>query len=613
MINLLKQKSFVLNAVKFKKSKFFKNIKKRGGQPRFKMKNKEMDFFWNWELKNENNFIDEKITDEFNPVILQLLLNRGIKNKTDIEKFFNFDYEKNISDPFIFSGMEKAVDRITEALEKKEKITIFGDYDADGVTASVLIFEVLSDLGAKDVISYIPDRQAEGYGMNVEALNFLHKEGVKLIITVDCGITNVEEVVKAKELGMDVIITDHHHVPTIIPEAIAVLNPNLEKQEHIKHLAGVGMAFKLAQAIYKKTQSEKLEQTKWLLDLVAIGTVADCASLLGENRILVKYGLVVLSKTRRVGLSEMFQVGRISVSEEEIPDAHKIAFQISPRINAAGRMDHANTAYKLLIERSKVRGRSMALEIEKQNQERQKVTAEIVRKVKIIAENSFKNKKFIYAANMHWPVGLLGLVAGKIADEFGKPVMILQQQEGIFVGSLRSIPQINIIETLEKCSSFLEKFGGHAQAAGVRIKKINLEKFCQKMARLIEEKLRGEDTNLSREADMEIKSEDVNWDLMAEIKKMEPFGEGNEEPIFILRNLIIEDVRIVGNGSKHLKMFLRSNNESPKIFDSIFFGKGEEFSKIKKGDKIDIVCNLCQDEWNGNKKIQLKIIDLRSV
>ena len=573
-----------------------------------------MTHFWNWKLKESATPFNDELTSKFSSIILQLLFNRGIKNKESIENFLNFDYEKNISNPFDFSQMEKALERIGAAIKKKEKIAIFGDYDADGVTATVLLTEALKDLGVGKIIPYIPDRQIEGYGMNAKALNFLQKEGVNLIITVDCGITNISEVAKAKELGMDVVITDHHHVPAVVPEAIAVLNPHMEGEENkCKYLSGVGVAFKLAEALYQRLQPEKINQTKWMLDLVAIGTIADCVPLLGENRLLVKYGLVVLSKTRRAGLLEMFSVGRISVSEDDIPDTHRVAFQISPRINAAGRMDHANVAYKLLVEKNRPEGRIMALELEGKNQERQKVTAEIVREIKIIAENSFKDRKFIYAENAHWPVGLLGLVAGKIADEFKKPTMILQKQGNEFAGSLRSIPQVNVIETLEKCSKFLEKFGGHSQAAGVRVKNVNLENFCTKMSELIEKELEGKEMNLAREADMEIKADDIGWELLLELKKMEPFGEGNSEPIFIIKDLIVEDVKIVGNGNKHLKMFLRAQSGSPKIFDAIFFGGGNDFGKIKKGDRIDIAGNLSQDEWNGNKKIQLKIIDLKII
>lgn len=556
------------------------------------------------ELKN-NLSIDE-------PIILQLLANRGIIGSEKIEKFFNFDYDTDVHDPFLFLDMEKAVKRIIIAREKKEKIAIFGDYDADGVTAAALIFEILSQLGFSRVITYIPDRQIEGYGMNQEALSFLKKEKVDLIVTVDCGITNREEIALAQKLGMDVIITDHHHVPEKLPEAVAIINPQVENSGYeFKNLAGVGVAFKLAQALYQKIDPENIEKLKWSLDLVAIGTVGDCVPLLWENRVLVKYGLVVLSKTRRVGLLEMFKVGRIKIGENDFPDTHKIAFQVAPRINAAGRMDHANFAYNLILEKDRVKARDLALEIEDKNQRRQKITGEIVREVKILAEGFFKDKELIFAENEHWPIGVLGLVAGKITDEFNKPTAVFQKQTNEFVGSLRSIPQINIIEKIEECSELLKKFGGHAQAAGVTLKQENFEPFCKKLSQLIVRELKGERMDPDIEIDLEITSKDINWELLEEIKKMEPFGKENEEPIFLIKNLKIQEVRVVGNGSKHLKISVRAE-DSPKVFDGIGFGLGEKFSQtIKTGDKVDLVVNIQEDEWNGNRKIQLQIIDLR--
>jgi len=566
----------------------------------------------NWKLKEKKEIKDAELTEKYHPVVLQLLHNRGIGKKEEIEKYFKTDYEIGVSDPFLFADMEKAVARIAEAREKKEKIAIYGDYDADGVTATALLFETLEKLGFENVVVYIPDRQLEGYGMNMEAVEFLHQEKVNLIITVDCGITSQEEIEKAAKLGMDVIITDHHHVPRDLPGAFAIINANVKGCEYPeKNLAGVGVAFKLAQALYQKMKPEEAEQLKWSLDLVAIGTVADCVPLLGENRVLAKYGLIVLSKTKRNGLLEMFKVGRISISEDDLPDTHKISFQIAPRINAAGRMDHASFSYKLMIEKDAIKARDMALEVESKNQSRQKITGEITREARAVAENMFKDKKFIFAENEHWPVGLLGLVAGKISDEFNKPTLILQKREYEFVGSLRSIPQINIIETLEKCAELLIKFGGHAQAAGVRVAHNKIEKFYAKFGELIEEQLAGKDITPQIEIDAEIGADDLNWDLVGQIKKMEPFGEGNVEPVFLARNMIVENFRIVGNGSKHLKLVLRAEDKSPKMFEAIGFGLGDKFPDLKNGDKIDIVFNLQEDEWNGNKKIQLKLVDLR--
>jgi len=557
--------------------------------------------------KNNNLRPGSKI----HPVVLQLLLNRGINNADELEKFFNLNYDTDVHDPFLFSDMEKAIDRIKRAKENQEKIAIFGDYDADGVTATALLYETLTNLGFKKVIPYIPDRQTEGYGMNEPSIDFLAKEGVSLIVTVDCGITNIVEVEKAKSLGIDVIVTDHHHVPKKLPDAAAIINPHVENCGYpFESLAGVGVAFKLAQALYEKMDNSKTDQLKWLLDLVVIGTVADCVPLVSENRVLTKYGLVVLSKTRRVGLLEMFKVGRITIDENNIPDTQKIAFQIAPRINAAGRMDHASISYELMIEKNSVMARDMALEIEDKNKNRQKITAEIVREVRALAENSFKDRKLIFASNEHWQVGILGLIAGRIADEFNKPTAVFQKQGAEFVGSFRSIDQFNIIEALEKCSDLLVRYGGHSQAAGAQVKEENMEKFYEKLSGIIEEDLAGKDIPPNIEIDLEITAADINWDLLEAIKKLQPFGEGNEEPIFLMKNLIVEDVKIVGNGSKHMKLSLRAES-SPKVFESIGFGLGENKLELKNGDAIDIVFNLQEDEWNGNKKMQLNLVDIQ--
>lgn len=568
-----------------------------------------------WELaEKENNVIDFSAfsgLEKYSPVVLKLLASRGVVTQKTIESFFSFDYTVS-GDLLTISGMTEAVERIIVAHERKEKIAIFGDYDADGVTATALLCETLENLGFSNLTYYIPDRQLEGYGMNEPAIEFLAADGVKLIVTVDSGITNVTEVERARELGIDVVITDHHHAPEILPKAVAIINPHLENSGFtFSDLAGVGVAFKLAQALYQKMAPEKIDQLKWMLDLVAIGTVADCVTLLGENRTLTKYGLVVLSKTRRVGLLEMFKVGRIEISENNIPDTQKIAYQIAPRINATGRMDHAGVSYKLIMEKDQVKARVLALEVEERNQERQKMTGEIVKEIEMVAERDFSDKKFIHVSDEHWPVGILGLVAGKIVDKFRKPVVVFQKQEKEYVGSLRSIPEINIVECLEKCTDLLSRFGGHSQAAGVRVAPENVEQFCAKMAELIEAELGEKEIISTLAIDLELTAKDVDWEFLEDLKKMEPFGMGNKEPVFLLRRMRVSDVRMVGNGSKHLKLALRATDGNPKIFDAIGFKLGEEFSQLKKDDFIDIVFSLAQDEWNGSKKIQMKLIDLR--
>ncbi|MFZ5982249.1 MAG: single-stranded-DNA-specific exonuclease RecJ [Patescibacteria group bacterium] len=563
--------------------------------------------------KNPQEVFSEALRKDYSFIILKILLERGLDTDEKIRAFFDFDYDRDILDPLSFSDMEKAVERISRSKETGERIAIFGDYDADGVTATALLFEALLDLGFEKPLCYIPERQSEGYGLNGEALAFLKKEGASLIITVDCGISNAEEVRTAKDLGMEVIITDHHQIPDKLPEALAIINPHLPGCGYgFPDLSGVGVAFKLAMALYQKQEPGKIDQLKWALDLVGIGTVADCVPLVGENRILVRYGLVVLSKTRRAGIKELFQVGRINISENDPADTHKVAFQISPRINAAGRMDHANAAFNLILEKDRVRARTLALELEDKNKERQKITEEIVREVSTLAENSFRDKKHIVAVNPHWSVGLLGLSAGKIAEKYQKPTFLGQEKEsGEIVGSFRSIPELNIMEVLRECQDLFLKFGGHAQAAGVSLRKENLEDFYKRFSQSVEKRLEGVNISKKIEADAEIRAEEIDWELVEDIEKMAPFGEGNREPVFILRGVLVEDVKIVGNGSKHLKLWLRGA-DSPKIFESIGFGMGEYWSDLAKNDKIDIVFSLSSDEWNGNKKIQLKLIDIKN-
>ena len=569
-----------------------------------------MDWKIRHKIKETNS--ENCSADKYHPIVLDILAKRGIVSEEEVERFFDFDYEKNMTDPVGISGMATAVERIKKAKKEKEKIAIYGDYDADGVTATAVIFETLVNLGFDEIIYYIPDRQTEGYGMNPEAIKYLKNQEVNLVITVDCGVTGKEEVELAKQLGMDVIVTDHHNAPEELPSAVAVINPKIDVSGFGENeLAGVGVAFKLAQALYREFSPEKFDQLKWALDLVAVGTIADCVSLLGENRVLTKYGLLVLSKLRRVGLSELFQVGRIAIDENNVPDTQKVAFQIAPRINAAGRMDHANVAYKLLIEKDRAAARLLALELEAKNQERQKITAEIFKEVSSMAENVFKDKKFILAKSEHWPVGVLGLVAGKIAETFRKPTGIFQIQNGMCVGSFRSISEVDIMEVLNSSKELLTRFGGHSQAAGASVAPENLEKLYEKMNFEIEKKMEGKEFRLTLEIDAEVPPAEINWQLVAEIKKMEPFGMGNPEPTFLSRGFLVVEVKIVGNGTKHLKLSLRPDENSPKIFDAIGFSFGEKFSGLSVGDKIDAVYNLSEDEWNGSKKIQLKLIDLK--
>lgn len=564
----------------------------------------------NWKVK-EKIELKKNGLPNLHPVILQILLERGFNDSQKINEFFFPDYEKGIFDPFLFSDMEKVIERIGIAKEKNELVAIFGDYDADGVTSSVILKETLEKIGINPIV-YIPDKKLEGYGMNIKAIREFKEKNVKLILTVDCGITNIKETEDAKSKGIDVIIVDHHHVPEKIPDALAIINPHLKNSGYpFLELAGVGVTFKVVDALYRKFLPDKIEQLKWILDLVAIGTVADCVPLTKENRIIVKFGLIVLSKTRRIGLLELFKVARLEINENNLPDTRKISFQIAPRINAAGRMDHANTAFNLIKEENQIHARNLSLELEGNNQARQKATGQLVDEVEVLAENMFKDRKFIFAVGEHFPIGIVGLAAGRIADEFNKPTAILNKGETESQGSFRSIPPVNIIESIEKCKKYLVKYGGHSQAAGVTVKNENLGKFFEELEKIIETGLGDKDISPVQEIDVEILPKDLDFDLAESIRKFEPFGEGNEEPVFLMKDLIVEDLRKVGNGEKHLKLLLKATDSTPKIFEAIGFNLTNGFSHLKKGDKVDAVFNISIDNWNGNKKIQLKLIDLK--
>jgi len=564
-----------------------------------------------WKIKESKK---TDILGDFNlpEVIVRLLAGRGIEKPDEIREFLEPYYEKGTHSPFLFSDMEKVIKRIEKARDNKEKVVIFGDYDADGVTASVILRETLAEIGIK-VDVYIPDKKTEGYGLNPTAIDKFSKDGVNLIITVDCGITGIKETKQANNLGIDVIITDHHHVPEEVPDALAIINPRTKNSGYpFLELAGVGVAFKVAQAIFERFLPEKKDHTRWMLDLVAIGTVADCVPLVGENRIFVKYGLIVLSKTKRTGLQQLFSVARLNIDENNMPSTRNIGFHIAPRINAAGRINHANLAYDLLIENDIAKARAYALDLEGNNSNRQKITETVANEVKILAENIFKDKKLVFAVGENFPIGVVGLVAGKVAQQFNKPTAVLQKGETESKGSFRSIPQVNIIEAIEKCKDLLIKFGGHSQAAGISVKNAKLEKFYEKLNSQIEKELEGKDISPQLWIDAEVSSSDVNWELAENLEKMKPFGEGNQEPVFAMDNLSVRNIRMIGNGEKHLKLSLVSK-DTGEIFEAVGFNIAKDFSHIKNDDVVSVAFNLQKDEWNGNRRIQLLLVDIKKI
>ncbi|MBL7047786.1 MAG: single-stranded-DNA-specific exonuclease RecJ [Candidatus Marinimicrobia bacterium] len=568
---------------------------------------------------NKKWVVSKKVPDalinkfpEINPVILQLLHNRNIVEQKDIDKFLNPEYEHNLHDPFLFKDMKKATKRIWKAIEKKEKIVVHGDYDADGVCSSVIVYDTLKNLGA-DVSVFLPHREREGYGMNPKTVQKFIDDGNKLIITTDCGISNYEEVALAKKNGVDVVITDHHEAPNNLPSAYAILNPHVKNEPYpFKNLAGSGVAFKLASALI--TESQDMSEysfpegfEKWLLDMVAISTVTDIMPLLEENRVFVKYGLIVLEKTRRPGLKALMET--IGNRKGKV-DTFTIGYQIGPRINAAGRMDHAKLAFQLLTAETKEEAKILAEKLQLNNAERQKITGDFVQEAKTQIGGIDDNKTLLFAVGKGWPAGIIGLIAGKLADEYYRPTLILTEHDGKITGSGRSIREFNIVEALEKTQIHFERWGGHSQAGGFTLKSVeNVKQFQIDFQKVVDGKLQGKKLSPFLEIEAEIMLDDVDWKFFGQLDSFQPFGEANPSPRFLAKGVRVTGMQQVGNGGKHLKLMI--THGSGVVRKTIGFGFGEIFDIIEIGEAVDVVFEIGVNEWNGNRELELKIIDIK--
>ncbi len=532
------------------------------------------------------------------PLIVQLLYNRGITEPSQFEIFLKGD-ERLQGDPFLLPDMPKAVNRIYHALLSGEKIAIYGDFDADGITATALLVQGLSALGGK-VIPYIPHRFLEGYGLKLAALDKLRKQGVSLVITVDCGITAVNEVIEARKLGLDIIITDHHLPITPSPPALAVIDPKQENSAYpFRDLAGVGVAFKLLQALLWRSGREELLTE--LLDLVVLGTVADMAPLLGENRYLVKSGLKLLNQTPRLGLKEMIQCARLQPGNLKTDD---ISWILGPRLNAAGRIDHAITGYRLLVTQIPEEAIRLAQELEEKNNERQKITNEVFQEVKQKLEAIGTNLPLLISQGEDYPPGIIGIVASKLSEEFYRPVVLIKLGEEICRGSARSIPEFNIVKALHECRDLLFRFGGHAMAAGFTLPTPNLNSFQQRIYRLAEEKLTGVDLRPHLLIDAEVPLSTFTGNVFPLIQQLAPFGCGNPVPTFLTRRVKVLESRNLGNQGEHLGLKLR---EGEVTWQAIGFNLGSLISEITP--YIDIVYTLEIDYWNGEEILRLNLLD----
>lgn len=546
----------------------------------------------------------EQVSDD---IETQLLASRGIDDK---DKFFSPDYEKDLRDPFGLLGMDKAVDRILSAIKKREKIAVFGDYDADGVCASAIFHDFFKKIGFENFAVHIPDRNIEGYGLNFEAIEQFEKEQVDLIITVDCGIADYDEIRKANENGIDTVVLDHHLQPEKIPQAIAIVDPKQEKDDYpFEMLAGAGVAFKTIQALVDKGGFAVTPGwEKWLLDLVAIATVADMMPLEDENRVLVFYGLQVLKKTRRPGLLKLFEKTKI---QQQYITEDDIAFLIAPRINIAGRMDHANASYALLTTESVSEAEWIAEHLDSLNVERKETVAKILDEIDKRAKDYKKKPEIIVEGDLSWPVGVLGLTANKVMEKYECPVFLWGAAAAEKIkGSCRSNGMINLVDLMRQLpDGFLKEFGGHAAAAGFSLERDKIGDFKEEVVKLFG-KIDKKETEALLWIDKEIKLEKIDWDFLQTVEKFRPFGMGNSRPYFLFKNLEVSRVNKFGNGGIHLRLDFSTRDG---LISAIGFFMSNGHWDIKSGDKIDLAASIERNYFNGYDELRLRIIDIRNL
>lgn len=559
-----------------------------------------------WVTYNKSYELTEQIKAKFNfsEMLARTLINRGLDDIDKVNRFIKADIN-DLYDSFLLIDMEKAVDRILVAIEENEKICIYGDYDVDGITSTALCVNILRKLEA-DVMYYIPIRAEEGYGLNHEAIAYIAEQGVSLIITVDCGTQSIDVVETVKVSGMDIIITDHHECGEILPDAYAVINPHRHDSIYpFKELAGVGVAFKLMQALTESVGYRELQYD--VLDIAAIGTIADVVPLLDENRIIVKNGLEKLMNTENVGLKALIDI--CDLKDKQI-SSYNIAFIIAPRINAAGRLADAGRCVELLITEDETLAYSIAKELEVENKERQRIEAGILEQAiaKLTSEKDFDSCKVIVLDELNWHPGVIGIVASRIVEQFSKPSILIGRDKEIGKGSGRSMSGFNLYEAMNKCSELFEKFGGHEMAAGLTIKAGNIEAFRKKINEIAADMLQGLELSPEILVDYKLEPANINLQIAKQIKELEPFGMGNPNPNFVCRNMEVMDKKLVGANNKHLSLNLYDGNNNVK---AIAFNMGNLFNVLSSSKKIDIICCMDINLWNNNESVQLVIKDIK--
>lgn len=532
-------------------------------------------------------------------ILSRILVNKNITQKDEIDLFMN-PTRKDFHDPFLMPDMEIIVDRVLQAIEQKEKIMIYGDYDADGITSITVLKSFLEERGL-EVASYIPNRLDEGYGLNKTALKKIYDDGYRLIITVDCGISGIDEVDYANSLGMEVLITDHHEPVETLPKAMAVVDAKRKDNKYsFNQLAGVGVVFKLIQAISIKLGLEEKEYLKYL-DIVCIGTISDIVPLVDENRVIAKLGLKLIAQTRNIGLKALLEV----IGFKNI-DSTTISFGVAPRINACGRMGDEQVALDLFLEKDYDKAKKLAIKLNEYNIERQTIEKRIFDEATEKIEKNEKDKACIIVGSEGWHHGIIGIVASKVTEMYFKPSILICFEGNDGKGSGRSIPGFDLHDALMECSDYLEKFGGHSMAVGVTVNRDKFELFKNKF----EEYAKSHDIDKIIPViniDSELSLKDIDIDSVKSLQKLEPYGEANKMPVFMIRNLKINSIRALSEG-KHLKLTLKDDGY---MINAIGFNMGNLSNEYLIDDKVDVIGNLDINSFDGNESIQLILKDIR--
>lgn len=574
------------------------------------------DFYkhkWIDNTKNQDLLLQLSELINVNPIVLQVILNRGFSTKEQIENFLHPSI-KQVTQEFCPKQIVKALDRVAAAIKNKEKICVFGDYDADGVTGTVLLVEGLRHLGG-DISYYVPLRYSEGYGMNPDAVRLLHKQGIQLIVTVDCGISNYDEIVLAKELGIDVVVTDHHTPPENLPPAVALINPKLEHKDDNTLLAGVGVAYKFLDKLFLKIRKSSLMTSKQYIELVAIGTITDVVPLLGENRVFVTEGLKKLNGQKSLGLQYLLE----KMGFKSKVDSFTIGFGIGPRLNAAGRLDSAKVAIDLLKTKSVKEAKALSEELHQLNEKR-KIEGNTIhsQSVAIVEKDqSLLNKKVLVLSSDKWEAGVIGIVASQLAKKYERPVALISFKGNVARGSIRSFANVDIFSALEGCKDLLMNFGGHKEAAGFEIAKDKIADFKVKYIDIIESQLSDQDLKSEILIDRELLVSQINIETIEALKVLEPYGEANREPIFITKGLTPVDYECVGKDKAHLRVlfekvdYVSMDDYQTHELSAIGFNMKEYKQILDNDTKFDVVYNLAINDFYGKTEPQLRILDIR--